>query len=383
MKKELSLAIVIVLLCVMALSACSGSDTKSTEQAKAPESTEETKKESTAVNEETMAEKTETEGKAEEASGERRTTKNNEDIVIGFVAPFSTHPSWQLMKKGVMQAAEDGGFTALWTGPTTNGDVQQTVEVMKNYVNQGVDGIVSFPLSESAFIEVHKAAAKAGIPVVTVGCDTVSDKTQRLAFFGTDNKRTGREQIIGLQKALGGTEDLKALCIVSYMDSSNQIEEVDAMKAYCEELSANGADAAVLDVKDCNGAMDDVLTYNTASGMLKAYPEANLLICMEGTGAATLGKAVKDAGLEDKVKVSGYDDQEQCLAALRDGSVYSLMVQNFYSWGYAPTIKLFEYLNGEDLEDYYDTGIIEVTKENVDDYMDTLIQQSETFQYKK
>ena len=382
MKKGLNVVIVFGFVCAMLLSACSSSVNKNTEQIKEAEETAASQKATLAENTEKVTEAVETLKETPTSADEKRTTKENKDIVIGFVAPFSTHPSWQLMKEGVLQAAEDGGFTALWTGPTINGDVQQTVEVMKNYVNQGVDGIVSFPLSESAFIEVHKAAAKADIPVVTVGCDTVSDKTQRLAFFGTDNTKTGREQIIGLQKALGSTEDLKALCIVSYMDSSNQIEEVDAMKAYCEELTEKGADAAVLEVKDCNGAMDDVLTYNTAAGMLKAYPEANLLICMEGTGAATLGKAVKDAGLQDKVKVSGYDDQEQCLAAVKDGSVYSLMVQNFYSWGYAPTISLFEYLNGADLVDYYDTGIIEVTKDNVDNYMDTLIQQSEPFKYK-
>lgn len=367
MKRRLTSLTAIIAMSAMLLTACANT----TDQGATPSET---------------SKETDTEKGSENqtaSSEERRTAKDNKDIVIGFVAPFSTHPSWQLMKEGVMQAAEDGGFTALWTGPTTNGDVQQTVEVMKNYVNQGVDGIVSFPLSESAFIEVHKSAAKAGIPVVTVGSDTVSDKSQRLAFFGTDNTSTGRAQIVGLQEALGGTEDLKALCIVSYMDSANQIEQIDAMKAYCEELNEKGADAAVLDVKDCNGAMDDVLTYNTASGMLKAYPEANLLICMEGTGAATLGKAVKDAGLQDKVKVSGYDDQEQCLAAVKDGSVHSLMVQNFYSWGYAPTIKLFEYLNGENLEDYYDTGIIEVTIDNIDGYMDTLIKQSDVFKYSK
>jgi ABC-type sugar transport system substrate-binding protein len=172
----------------------------------------------------------------------------------------------------------------------------------------------------------------------------------------------------GLHKMLG-KDDLQVCVIMSNLDTENQRIQVEAFRKYCKELADKGAKAEVIDVRDDNGAMDDAKTYDTAAAMLKAHPQTNILICTEGAGAYMIGKAVADAGLKGKVLVSGYDDQPRCLDAVKNGTVYSLMVQNFFNWGYLPTKNLAKAIvNGEKFPSFINAGVIEVTKANIDTY---------------
>lgn len=298
--------------------------------------------------------------------------KDTKDIVIGFAAPYATHPAWAGMKEGALQAGKDGGFKVLWQGPG-DGDVPKTVETIETFIARKVDGLVVMPHSPSAFTPVLEKAKKLGIPVVTFGTD--SEKPEhRLAWVGTDNQAVGKQQIMGLHKALG-RDDMKVGVIMSHLDATNQLQEIEAFKAYLKQFK----DAKIVDIRDDNGAADDLKTYEVASAMLKAHPEINLMINTHGAGAATIGKVVDEMNLRGKVLVSGYDDQVRNVAALKAGSVYSLMVQNFYNWGYVPTKLVFKALRGEKLNDKYDGGCLEVTKANVETFPAELKKQANAY----
>ena len=309
-----------------------------------------------------------------EAEAAAPAKKDPTDIVIGFAAPYATHPAWAGMKQGCLDAASDAGFTALWQGPG-DGDVSATVETIEAFIAQKVDGLVIMPLSPSAFEPVLKKAQDAGIPVVTFGVDA-DDTSQRLAWVGTDNTLVGAMQIQGLHEALG-RDDMKVGVIMSNFDATNQLEQIEAFRAYLKDYESAGAE--IVDIRDDKGAADDSITFDTASAMLLANPEINLMICCHGAGAATIAKAVDEMGLSGKVLVSGYDDQERNVAAVDEGSVYSLMVQNFYNWGFVPTRLVFNATQGQALNDSYDGGFITLTKENLDTYNDILIQQADAY----
>jgi ribose transport system substrate-binding protein len=307
-----------------------------------------------------------------------RTKKTGKDITIAWITPFPSVSDWQFCKKGVEDAARDCGITAIFAGPATQGDPIATVEVIQNYLAQGVDGIITIPSVESAFLTVARDAKRQGVPHIAFAGDYASDTSLRLAFIGTDNYWTGTAQIEGLHK-LAGTDNLKVLVLMSDLGSSNQVIQVQAIKDYVDKLKAKGADAEVLDVREAGqGGGDDIRNYDTTANMLKAYPEANLFLCTFGAPLMS-GKAVDEAGLRGKVLVSGYDEKPESIAALRSGSLTSLIVQNFYNWGYGPTRLMYEYLMGADLKENYDGGAVVVTMANVDTYKTELEKQAEWF----
>lgn len=303
----------------------------------------------------------------EETKAEEKKYKDPKDIVIGFCTPITTHPSWIPVKEGAEKAAKDGGFKVLWNGANMC-EIPQMLETMETYIAQKVDAIVVYPLSASAFSPILEKCKAMNIPVITFGGDS-EKKEDRLGFVGTDNAAAGKTHAQALHKLLG-KDAMKIGILMSNLDASNQMVQVQALEEYIKPLQG----AEIIDKRENKGGGDNAITLDVMSAMLKAHPEINCIFDTEGGGAGTVGKVLKEMNLVGKVFAIGYDDQPDSLAAVKEGTISGLMVQNFFKWGYIPTQYAFWATQGmqNDIPDFTDSGVVLVTKENLDTYKELM-----------
>lgn len=77
--------------------------------------------------------------------------------------------------------------------------------------------------------------------------------------------------------------------------------------------------------------------------------------------------AVDALGLEEKVRMIGFDTNVKCIDLMRTGAVSALIVQNPYAMGYLGVEAAWNLLEGEkyNAQEWLDTTTIIVTKETM------------------
>lgn len=76
------------------------------------------------------------------------------------------------------------------------------------------------------------------------------------------------------------------------------------------------------------------LAYNFTKDFLKKYPDLKGLICCNMSNSVGAGRAVKEAGKETQIVITGMDHDRRALEYLRDGVIYALALQDCYAIGF-------------------------------------------------
>ena len=98
-------------------------------------------------------------------------------------------PFYADVEKGCKEEAQKLGVKLLYTGPNTPDEAEQ-VQILRDVVARGVDGLAIAPMNADSVVGVIADARKKGIPVITFDSD--SPKSQRMAYVGTDNYEAGK-----------------------------------------------------------------------------------------------------------------------------------------------------------------------------------------------
>ena len=86
---------------------------------------------------------------------------------IAVIPKGTTHVFWKSVHAGAVRAAKELGNVKIeWKGPLLENDREGQINVVGNFVAQGVDGIVLAPLDRTALIPSVASAQAAGIPTV-------------------------------------------------------------------------------------------------------------------------------------------------------------------------------------------------------------------------
>src|SRR5690606_8125641 len=93
------------------------------------------------------------------------------------------------------------GVEYQWIAPPTGNPAEQ-VQILEDLINKGVNGIGLAPQEAASVEPVIAQARAAGIPVVTFDSD--APNSERVAYYGTDNRAAGRQQAEVMAEALGG-----------------------------------------------------------------------------------------------------------------------------------------------------------------------------------
>src|SRR5690349_87692 len=87
-------------------------------------------------------------------------TKN---LTVAVIPKGTTHEFWKAIHSGAVKAQkelQDKGYKidVIWKGPLREDDRDQQIQVVENFVNRKVDGIVLAPLDSTALVAPVESA---------------------------------------------------------------------------------------------------------------------------------------------------------------------------------------------------------------------------------
>lgn len=304
----------------------------------------------------------ETKAQDEQKDASKEETKPVKKKRILFVNPLSSHPVYVKHEQGCKDAAKDYDVQLDVLGiPTTDGIVEKNVEALENAIAQKPDGIICVPFNKAMFPALDKAK-EAGIPVVCTGNDT-EDKSQRIAWIGTDNKTYGQTAAEIINKIKNGSANV---CIMmSFLDISNQVEQKTAFEEKIKEFPGIKVKIVEADKADMPTAMAKF------DEILRANKDIDTVWMLEATGGPAAAKVAKEQN--KNITILDIDDVKETVDNVAAGVEYGTMAQNFLKMGYESVRVLAEYCDGQrDFPTMIDSGTILITKENAANYMDDM-----------
>jgi ribose transport system substrate-binding protein len=268
---------------------------------------------------------------------------------------------WQSMFAGAQQAGQDFGVAVGRFGPASETDVAQQVQLVENSISRGVDAIVLAANSESALDKVIDRARQAGIKVITVD-GTVS--TANEAFIGTNNLRAGElagQRLCQLVTAQGRTSGQVLL--------ENAVAGVQALgdraKGFRQGLAASCPQLTVWQERFNNNDINTAA--NQTNDALGAVPDLAGIFAANNMSGNGVARAIKDTGRAATLPVVAFDSDPQENAALADGSIDALVVQNPYFFGYQGVVEAIAASTGAKVPLSLDPGAVLADQRNMND----------------
>ena len=128
--------------------------------------------------------------------------------VFALVPKAMNNPFFDLARDGCYKAQDElADVTCEYIGPGEHTELEQ-IQIVQDLITKGVDGIAVAPSNAPDMAKVLKAAASAGIPVMTWDSDLLEkDKDLRTTYVGTNNYNIGVHlaELVQARHADGGT----------------------------------------------------------------------------------------------------------------------------------------------------------------------------------
>ena len=283
---------------------------------------------------------------------------------IAVIPKGTTHEFWKSIHAGAVKAQREFGekgvkVELIWKGPLREDDRDQQIQVVENFTTRRVSGIVLAPLDSQALVRPVNFATRSKVPVVIIDSGLKSDNY--VSFVATDNYKGGQLAGEEMGKILNGKGNVILLryAVGSASTEGREAGFLDALKKF--------PDIKLISSDQYAGATRE-LAYAASQNLLNRFGrevDGIFVPCEPPTIAMT--KALRDIGRAGgKVKVIGFDAGSQEVADLKNGDVQALIVQNPMKMGYLGVETMVKHLRGEKVDKRIDTGVVVVTKENMD-----------------
>jgi ribose transport system substrate-binding protein len=286
---------------------------------------------------------------------------------IGFL-PGIQDPFYQVMEKGVNQAAKDFGFeiAAAAYPPAPWGAASQTPLLDSMVARGDLDYIITAPTSAEEMIAPLQAAYEKGIGIVDVDTfigdgDYVNGPvTFPITLLASDNVQGGMFVADAMAKAIGEAGEV-------YIQNTNpETSTVQQRSQGFREGMAKYPNITVVDEQFCGD--DPVLAETQTAAVLAAHPNLKGVFGVNVFSAQGAGSAVKNAGQSGNVIVSAWDATKDAIASLEDGTVNMVLAQKPFDMGYLGVEAAMADWNGvTSFPKHVTTGFAIITPDNMTD----------------
>ena len=280
---------------------------------------------------------------------------------IAVVPKGTTHEFWQAIRHGAQQAADELGVEVLWKGPLEENDRLGQIQVVRQFVTQGVDGIALAPLDHKALVQPVAEAREKHIPVVVFDSALEgAPGTDFASFVATDNLEAGRIAGRRMAELLDGSG--KVVMLRYQVGSASTLARE---QGFLEAIAAHPGLEMTSSDQYAGASIQSAKT--KALNMLSVLREADGVFCPNESAIAGMLLALRQEGLLDDVVLVGFDASQALVAGLRNREIDALVLQDPVQMGYLATRSVIACARGEPVEPRIDTSIAVATPDNIDD----------------
>lgn len=293
-----------------------------------------------------------------------------EGAKIAWYAP-APHPYFDEVKKGVEKFVEEQDTEVIiqigpdWTQASEN-------EKVEALVAQGVDALSIYPCDASGanglYEEIHE---KMGVNVINFGTDTAKPTTASFAV-ATDVKQAAMDATEALIEMMGGKG--KILNVLEVLEDPNTALRKEGI----EEVVAKYPDVEI--IQEIAG----IKTQEEAVSKIESAISANLgkingIICTGMISSVGMTQTLTDFYAKqpdaEHIYAIGIDTDSGVMKGIEDGIIDATIAQNSEGHGYISCMALKMMGEGYKVKDdqyFIDSGIVLVTKDNMDSYVEDL-----------
>lgn len=216
------------------------------------------------------------------------------------------------METGIKEFAQQTGVNATMTG-ADDASPEKQVKIIQDLIPQKPTAITVVPNSPESIEGVLKQAMDAGIVVVTH--EASNQQNTNIDIEGFNNAAYGAHIADNLAQCMGGSG--KYVAFVGHLTAQSHMEWV---KGALDEMTSKSPN--ITRVSDpIEGLEDQNVAYQKTKEILAKYPDIKGFQGSAATDVVGIGRAIQEAGLQDKTCVMGTSIPSLVSKYLPDGSV--------------------------------------------------------------
>jgi ribose transport system substrate-binding protein len=242
---------------------------------------------------------------------------------------------WTIARKGCEQADSELANVEVEFKIPPDGTAAEQRRIVDDLLAKGVSGVAISPVDPANQTQMINDIAK---QVLVITQDSDAPQSDRACYVGTDNTAAGRQAGELIKEALpqGG----KIMVFVGKSDARNAQERYQGIKE-----ALQGSKVEIIDLRTDDA--DRVRAKANVSDTLVKYTDVACLVGLWSYNGPAILNALKDAGKVGQIKVVCFDEEDETLAGVKDGSIFATVVQQPYEFGYQSVQLLAKALGGD------------------------------------
>lgn len=296
-------------------------------------------------------------GRRERAPGAAATRART--ITIAMIAKSSTNPVFLAARTGAEAAARELSakdtldVEVQWlTPPEEDGQVQ--AQRIQQAVNSGVDAILISCSDASKVTGAINDAVKRGVAVMTFDSD--APQSERFAYYGVDDRKTGQQTMAELAALMGGRG--KVAILAGNQNAPNLQQRVQGARAEAAKHPGIEIVGTFNHSETPQDAAAEVTRVDNAYPGIQGW-------AMIGGWALFTRSLLGDLD-PARMKVVSVDALPAQLAYVDKGITPVLLAQPVYQWGYVGVTTIVEKLhNGRQPPAIIPMDLVRVTRDNL------------------
>jgi simple sugar transport system substrate-binding protein len=246
------------------------------------------------------------------------------DLTIAVITHGEGDTFWSVAKKGAEQAGKDMGVTVKYSESAN--DPQKHAQLIDSAVTEKVDGIATSVPNADALRDPLKAAADAGIPIITLNSgQSDSADLGAITHVGQDEGVAGEAAGKRLAESASG----KLLCVVHEQGNSGLEERCAGAK------KGFGGEVENVQVK---GVSDISTSVTELQSKLESDDSITAILTLNPDIAVAARDAIQ--GASSDAKLATFDLSGDVVKAVKAGEIEFAVDQQQYLQGYLPVVFL-------------------------------------------
>lgn len=312
---------------------------------------------------------------------------------ISIIGKDDSSSYWTNVKKGVMQAADDlnkelgykgsDKIKVTYNAPAKSEDIDEQVNILDEELSRYPDAVGIASIDSAACSVQFDLATANGIPVISL--DSGNEYKGIQCIVKTDNEDAARTGAYKLANEIGDEGQ-----VILVVHDSNSETAKERAKSFEEEIKNNYPSVSIVETIYCDklddlkkkiavekdpnmsedlqkAAVEKMTDDEVMQYYLKKYPDLKGAFGTNESSTIFALEALQKTELAGKVALVGFDISEEQIAAMKNGEISGLVVQNPFGMGYASVVAAARTILQSGNEAVVDTGYIWVTKDNLED----------------
>ncbi|WP_103063786.1 autoinducer 2 ABC transporter substrate-binding protein [Actinomyces qiguomingii] len=274
---------------------------------------------------------------------------DGDSVSVAFVPKIQGIPFFEAMNTGGADAADEFGFSWVYSGPNTADPAAQS-EVVRSLMQQKVDALLIAPNDPDSMAPLISEAQDQGISVGTADTDAASSSREVFVTQAT-NEAIGTALLEQMVEPIGGKGQIAIVSCGQTAANLNAWIEVFENKAATDYPDMEIVDTVYADE-------DQAKAVTMAKNLINAHPDLKGLVGVCTTSAPGVAQAVQESGKTGEIATVGVGTPQAMLPYLEDGSASTSVLWDVEDLGYLTAWAGWKLAQGESFEPTQDVGRI-------------------------